>query len=145
VVLIAAGCKHSPLTPAPTPTPTVIEREPISPAHTEASHDCDYDPDPVLVITTTEVLLGGTPEDEAGLRAALRDRQAMYALIGAPPHVNVLLQVTKGVSEKRLARALAASSAAGFTNVTRLPDFDPTQARNKKRRTAEGVLAAQCD
>jgi hypothetical protein len=133
LLAIMAGCRQSPSPPAP--APAIIERAPVPSARGE-SFRCDYDPDPMLAITSTQVLLDSVAVDEAKLKGALNNTQALYAQLGSPPKNNIFVQVTKGVSESRVLRYLATARAAGFSNVTRLADFDSPETRATKSHGA---------
>ena len=134
LLAIVASCKQSPSPPAPAPTSTVIEREPTSLDRDYTFRGCNYDPDPVLAITFMQVLLDGIPVDEAELEAALKNKQALNAVLGAPAKDRVVVQVAKGVSESRVSRFLAAARAAGFVKVIRLADVELPGTRSKKHQ-----------
>jgi len=86
----------------------------------------------MLVVSPTLVLLDGVAVDETQLERALEDKQALYALLGAPPRTDMAVQVFKGVSEKRVAPLVAKAQAAGFVNITRFPDHDALKTPSKK-------------
>lgn len=68
--------------------------------------------------------------DELTLYALLDGKRNLDALLKAPPHAAIALQVVKGVPEKRVTRALYAASRAGFVEVTRLPASEQKKAKH---------------
>ncbi len=129
-LLAIAGCEDAPAPPpcAPAPVPvswaTLMKRVPVrrAPAPAARSSKCDYDPTPMLSISPTRAALDGLEVDEANIEATLKERQALYVALGGQPRREIVVQVYKGVSEKRVERFLARGQNAGFVEVTRMSD-----------------------
>lgn len=131
VLAILIGCNDVSSKPesAPKSASSIIEPEPIRARRMGEVQGCNYDPMPLLFIAPTGTYLDGTPVDELTLYALLDGKRDFDALLKAPAHSQIALQVVKGVPEKRVNRALYAASRAGFVDVTRLPDSEQKKAK----------------
>jgi hypothetical protein len=116
LVALATACQRAPSPPLPTADTAVIESEPLNGPE---FNGCNYYLTPLLVITSDSVILDGTPVDREKLHSALENKQALNAQLGLPEMTEIAVQVTQGVSERRVARSLAIARDVGFTNVTR--------------------------
>jgi hypothetical protein len=85
---------------------------------TATADTCEFDPPPLLVISSQQALLDGVPVDEATLQSVLQEKQNIQALIGGPIKRELVVQVDAGVSESRVRRFLSNARGAGFSNVT---------------------------
>jgi hypothetical protein len=124
VILGQVGCQDGPrLGKAHAAANSTSEAEPaLATANAEI---CEFDPPPLLVITSRQALLDGVPVDEATLQSVLQEKQNVQALIAGPIKREILVQVDAGVSESRVRRFLSNARGAGFSNVTR------TQSRSR--------------
>lgn len=126
------SCQDPPAPPVPGPKPALIVAEPRQSADPGDPRRCDFDPPPMLFISPKVVLLDGAAVEETQLEAVLNSKQDLYALLGAPQHTDMAVQIVKGVPEKRVASFVAKARAAGFINITRFPDIESPRAPSKK-------------
>jgi hypothetical protein len=130
------SCQDPPAPPVPKPKPAVIVAEPARSVDPRDLRRCDFDPPPMLLISPTLVLLDGVAVDESQLESVLNSKQDLYALLGAPPHTDLVVQIAKGVPEKRVAPFVTKARAAGFINITRFPDIESPQTPRQKPHTS---------
>jgi|GEM_PF-2761935 len=100
------------------------------------SNRCDFDPPPVLVVSSEYVYLDDITVDPDILELKLRDLRNLYIQVGARPRRDIVVQVAKGVRPDGVTRVLARARAAGFTDVTQVDNFDSNSSKLRDARNA---------